>query len=114
MRLTISGSRQLTITNIRDDENIKKQKKHQDDIYNKLSQLEDIEEKLGIDLLTLFKVLKNGTYVYYKKGKKIERGVINHFLNIPNAWYITICGNDKFYSTKKYGKTWSLVKEDLL
>ena len=92
----------------------KKNKTYMTNQLTKLKVLEDIEEELGIDLLILFKILKNGTYIYYKKGKKIERGVINHFLNVPNAWYITICGNDKFYSTRKYGKTWALTKEELL
>lgn len=30
--------------------------------YAKLADLEDIEEELGIDLITLFKALKNGVY----------------------------------------------------
>ena len=30
-------------------------------IYNKLGQLEDFEEELGIDLITLFKALKQET-----------------------------------------------------
>ena len=32
-------------------------------IYSKLKSLEDIEEELGIDLITLFKALKNGIYI---------------------------------------------------
>ena len=32
--------------------------------YAKLADLEDIEEELGIDLITLFKALKNGVLSY--------------------------------------------------
>ena len=37
---------------------------------DKLGQLEDIEKELGIDLITLFKALKNG--IYCKIENKIE------------------------------------------
>ena len=37
-------------------------------LLNKLGQLEDIEEELGIDLITLFKALKNGVYHKTKCG----------------------------------------------
>ena len=33
----------------------------------KLSQLEDIEDELGIDLITLYKALKNGIYIKNQK-----------------------------------------------
>ena len=38
-------------------------------IYLKLKSLEDIEEELGIELITLFKALKDGFYIKYVKHK---------------------------------------------
>lgn len=34
-------------------------------VYDKLGQLEDIEEEVGVDLVTLFKALKDGIYYAY-------------------------------------------------
>lgn len=70
---------------------------------NKLGQLEDIEEELGIDLITLFKALKNG--IYGKIGNKIESILAPHL-----SWY-----NQEIYifKIKDYGKTWALDKKDL-
>lgn len=74
---------------------------------DKLGQLEDIEEELGIDLLTLFKAIKNGFYA------KDELGDI---------FFISSDMMKKQYedSIKKlkdfnndYGKTWALTKEEL-
>lgn len=83
-------------------------------IYEKLQQLENIEEELGIDLITLFRAKKEG--IYYK--------TINH-----NIYYISkncLCleFNDEWelwvenhlildgllINLKDYGKTWWLEK----
>ena len=37
--------------------------------YAKLADLEDIEDELGIDLITLFKALKNGIYEILQDGE---------------------------------------------
>ena len=77
---------------------------------DKLSQLEDIEEELGIDLVTLFKALKNDFYFKYK-NKIISS---NYYLcqiraNIRGNWVFDIISDNlsllsiKF---KDYGKTW--------
>ena len=92
----------------------------------KLSKLEDIEEELGIDLITLFKALNNGIWVY--RGKRKEY----------TSWCIAVNGNGDggnrkttfwlsykvngfdfpdYYEHlyfKDYGKTWALTKEELL
>ncbi len=81
---------------------------------NKLGQLEDIEEELGIDLATLFKALKQG-YIYYP-------------INCPNDCYkykiecLYMKPRIHLYVTdgvggcymEDYGKTWALTKEELL
>ena len=73
-------------------------------IYDKLFDLEDIEEELGIDLLTLFKALKDG--VYGKVGNKIE-----HILAPHLSWYYK---EIYIFKIKDYGKNWALTKEELL
>lgn len=85
-------------------------------ILNKLGQLEDIEEELGIDLITLFKAYMNGFYV---KGEE-EKQYID-FENPLNT--IAFKNKEMFYGHKwsyqyvklyDYGKTWALTKEELL
>lgn len=82
----------------------------------KLGQLEDIEEELGIDLVTLFKAYSNGFYV---KGEE-EKQYID-FENPLNA--VAFKNREMFYGHKwtyqyvklnDYGKTWALTKEELL
>ena len=82
----------------------------------KFGQLEDIEEELGIDLITLFKVYSNGFYV---RGET-EKQYID-FENPLNA--IAFKNGELFYGhkwtyqyvkLKDYGVTWSLTKEELL
>ena len=84
------------------------------DSIHKLGQLEDIEEELGIDLITLFKALKNG--IWYKDYKdsdciKFTKDIEEHInwkeLIVP-AKYTHIS-----LSFKDYGKTWTLTKEEL-
>lgn len=95
----------------------------------KLGQLEDIEEELGIDLITLFKALKqNMWYKHYDKeynetwiwdahcymkpllnvySKTIE--IKEYVDNAGGYWYVD---KDVVY-LKDYGKTWALTKEEL-
>ena len=77
-------------------------------IYDKLFDLEDIEEELGINLVTLFKAFKQGFYF------KDEHGNIS-FLS---GNIIKQMNKDKYESlmnvVSSYGKTWALTKEELL
>lgn len=93
---------------------------------NKLGVLEDIEEELGIDLITLFKALKDGINVYYEDE---ERYKFHNNLRLEYhktlGWglvYIYGCNcrddmsmklDKEFYELKDYGKTWALTKEEL-
>ena len=106
-------------------------------IIDKLGQLEDIEEELGIDLITLFKALKNGFYAKvfcgclenyreYKKADFKERVLHVKVISFHNFYkYFTCevednlnkglwngCKNSMYL--KNYGKTWALTKEELL
>lgn len=79
-------------------------------VMNKLGQLEDIEEELGIDLITLFKALKNGIWLKDEKDQFIPY----HCLLRDD--FILVLYEDiykKEYLLKDYGKTWALTKEEL-
>lgn len=93
---------------------IKKHNVNELDLWNKLGQLEDIEEELGIDLITLFKALENGVwYKDYKDNDKIkftdrvEENIRCKEFTVP-AKYTTI--GLKF---RDYGETWALTKKEL-
>lgn len=84
-------------------------------MYNKLHDLEDIEEEIGIDLITLFKAYTNGFYV---KGEAEKQ-----YIDFENCLNATAFKNkEMFYGHKRtyqyvklfdYGKTWALTKEEL-
>ena len=78
-----------------------------------VGQLEDIEEELGIDLITLFKALKDGIYIKpnniycgspYLCFAENEHRELEFQFKIMGTWY----------KVKDYGKTWALTKEELL
>ena len=89
---------------------------------NKLRQLEDIEEELRIDLITLFKALKSKEVIC-----KHERGIVYHETTLEKhiisglafddeyygLWVFDKFGDEIFYYTKDYGKTWALTREEL-
>ena len=101
------------------------------DAINKLGKLEDVEEELGIDLITLFKVLGNGLY------HKTDYGTIE-FTNIDRLTFVEgineyafekitgcQCGtnsvnknwwqlNREVFLLKYYGKKWAITQEELL
>lgn len=89
-----------------------------DMIFNKLGQLEDIEEELGIDLEILYKALKSESIWIQKhigggKFRIVEvniRGLnINKYTN-----EITIRDeNNSLHILNSYGKTWALTREEL-
>ena len=100
------------------------------DLVHKLGVLEDIEEGNGIDLITLFKALKDGFYIKY--NDKIVHIFPDKHITI-NFWYKTInvfippkffidCKKgtdylsetiDEEYRFKDYGKTFALTREEL-
>jgi len=83
------------------------------EIIQKLGQLEDIEEELGIDLITLFKALKNGAYDLNCSNKPRHcSGMSIQYYN--NEWYLEHIESGCFCERlKDYGKTWALTKEEL-
>ena len=86
--------------------------------HEKLHQILNIEEELGIDLTILFNALKNGVYYFDEQGQLIY----------SNVWltdnHVSTGVHDKLsYSFKTpdhetllfedYGKTWALSEEEL-
>lgn len=90
------------------------EKKTKLDSVHKLGQLEDIEEDLGIDLITLFKALTNDVYLYHnKKLTKCEQAPC--LLCFDNEYCLEFHFEydiEQVY-LKDYGKTWALTKEEL-
>jgi len=87
---------------------------HKQELANqKLSQLEDIEEELGIDLITLFKALKNGVWVKTKNDISKHLTVALKKRHHTKEYWLFYRPYSHVY-LKDYGKTWALTKEELL
>lgn len=92
----------------------------EDEPIDKLGKLEDIEDELGLDLITLFKALC-GTYAVKEDDGHVTEewscprfqapAILGHGFN---AW-IVIRDDEhrKILYLKDYGKTWALTKEEL-
>lgn len=84
-------------------------------VLTKLGQLEDLEKELGIDLLTLFKVIKEDQ-IYFKFFNEIQCwSPIKIELRKRNIYFARQVGGH--YASRQplsnYGKTWALTKEEL-
>lgn len=91
----------------------------------KLGKLKNIEEKHGIDLITLFKALENGAWfidyrdkhIFYAKATLVSKidGNFECFQEDLEFKGFIIC--DQLYGLghelKDYGITWALTKEEL-
>lgn len=87
---------------------------------NKLGQLEDLEEELGVDLIEaveLCKQVNSNKVVYIKENwgisslkllDKLDVELFNHRL------YSNARGSYVLLDLYDYGKTWALTKEELL
>ena len=92
-------------------------------VIEKLGKLEDIEEELGIDLVTLFKAVSysNGSIYVRYKGSITE--VYISFTDINAYSGKGLLGNGKpmyffdleegEYFFEDYGRTWALTREEL-
>lgn len=91
---------------------------------DKLGKLEDIEEELGIDLITLFKALRNGIWTNQEQCYGDEKqGKIRFFQvrllleeNAVGCIHNSMWKGKEVIRTlyfKDYGKTWALTKEEL-
>lgn len=90
-----------------------------DKAYRKLYVLEDIEEEIGIELITLFKALKYGVY-YYTSQKQLTHDYVWLYDNYVSAsvrdklsYSLLTCFQKQILSFEDYGKTWSIYRENL-
>lgn len=87
------------------------------ELCNKLGQLEDIEDELGIDLITLFKALRDSIAIKNEDGTIIVMWACPRFqigLDYETAWILYgPLTEQKVLNIKDYGKTWALTKEEL-
>ena len=80
------------------------------DLVYKLGVLEDLEEELEIDLITLFKALKQ-KYVFHKENVKIELlGVHIKSGELYLYGFVEDTTQAVYLSLKECGKTWWLFK----
>ena len=92
------------------------------DVNNKLGQLEDFEEELGVNLIILLKAICK-EYIYVKPNKIIRKFEMEFELNKDNdGWFFDFpvdffdrYKNEDYVSIylKDYGKTWALTREEL-
>ena len=91
----------------------KKDEKEYCQIYNKLGELEDVEEELGISLIVLFKALKQQkVYTKYENIIDLCDNVEYMFLD-DFIYFYWDSGKHLVFEIKEYGKTWALTKEEL-
>ena len=79
---------------------------------DKLKQLEKIEKKLGVGLITLCKALKNGAWTKYDneidKCDDCEYEMLDVFI-----YFYWNDGKHLVFYLSDYGKCWALTKEEL-
>ena len=83
------------------------------DLVYKLGVLEDLEEELGIDLIILFKALKQ-KYVFHEENLKIE--LLGLHIKSDELYlygFVEDTMHAVYLRLKDYGKTWTITKEKL-
>ena len=82
------------------------------DLVHKLGVLEDLEEEINIDFITLSKILKQ-RFVYNNDQVKIE--LLGLHINSDELYlygFVEDTMHAVYLSLKEYGKTWALDKEE--
>lgn len=83
-----------------------------DQSIDKLGQLEDFEDELGIDLIILLKALMQGIYWKEKEGKQTDIEIGDGHLKIHfNNGYMRDGWAVVYF--EDYGKTWALTEKEL-
>ena len=81
-------------------------------VVDKLGQLEDIEDELGIDLITLFKLINaKNIYSYGHTSVMKNTGQVDIYDKTITIWNGTC---HQVYPLSEYGKSFALTKEELL
>lgn len=86
------------------------------ELENKLGQLEDIEEELGIELIAFFKYLSAKEVFFINDFNEVQRAVVRSIdkkglIVFEEAFSWGECDFTLYF--KDYGKTWALTKEEL-
>lgn len=81
------------------------------DLIHKLGKLEDIEEELGIDLITLFKALRDGVFI--NEDGSVYKDCIKSIEHWSDGW--GFISNDDYIEAlfEDYGRTWALTREEI-
>ena len=58
------------------------------DCINKLGQLEDIEDELGIDLTLFFRIMKTENLWWKDRHKKLTHNISSEFISVKPYWSI--------------------------
>lgn len=90
-----------------------------DEAYKKLYKLENLEEELGIDLITLFKALKYGVY-YYTSQNQLTHDYVWLYDNYISAGFreklsysFMTCFQKQILLFEDYGVTWAIYRPEL-
>lgn len=86
------------------------------DSIHKLGQLEDIEQEIGVSLITLFKASKNGIFVREQNTNEKEVDFEEVTLDLDNKLLLFRHPRKeigKGRNISQYGKTWALTREEL-
>ncbi len=89
---------------------------YNNDLWNKVKSIEDIEEELGVDITTLFKALKNGIFVEEQNTTEKEIVFEEIALDLNNKVLLFRQPRKeigKGRTISRYGKTWALTREEL-
>lgn len=78
------------------------------ELCSKFGPLEDIEDELGVDLVTIFYALKDGIYTHYGFIRYVELSLL------CDVWYFTNEEEGVAIPVETYGQFWSLTKEELV
>lgn len=83
---------------------------------NKLGEHEDIEEELGIDLVTFFKYLSAKEVFFINDHNEVRKAVVRSIdkkglIVFEEAFYWGECDFTLYFND--YGKKWALTKEEL-
>lgn len=79
-------------------------------VLTKLKHYEDIEDEIGIDLITLFKALKGSIFYIDFDGKL--NSAYRPYMVLGDHYYIFDLDNIHI-GVRDYGKKWAFTKEEL-
>ena len=94
------------------EEEIKLYQKDIREMHRELRKYTFLEAELGIDLITLFKALKDGKIYFNWYGEIKSDTTVALEKDCFGAFYISTYNDFNFY-LKDYGKTWSLSRYEL-